>query len=271
MPTLHMLITDFPILSAAAVVALLQSISTAITYNFPEIFPIEWADIFSLVIASLLTIIYYHHSAQTSRQFCLLLCVLGWAFRLSVFLASRIRKGFHDKRLDTFRGSKAGAKRWLLAQSLWISVTLLPVWIGMAPHASDTRWNVLDFVILTGYMVGLVIETVADAQKAAFLEVNSQRETRERRVACDIGLFRYSRFPNYFGEWLVWTSLCLAGWQAGVGWTRMLLPICSWFVLNIFYRLSIPLAITAVRKRATDEQFKDWCKTSLFVPMRRKN
>lgn len=141
----------------------------------------------------------------------------------------------------------------------------------MSPRAAETRWNGLDVLGLAGYVVGWAIETVADEQKAVFLQMNRGQNAKERKIACDIGLFRYSRFANYFGEWLIWTALCLVGWQAGVGWTRMFLPVCSWFVLSIFYRLSIPLAIESVRKRATDAQFKEWCKTSLFVPMPPRN
>lgn len=264
-------ITRYPLLTATTIVTLLQSTFATLTYSFPRILPIEWADVYSLFIASLLTILYYNHSAQTTRQRCLLICVLGWALRLALFLSSRIRNGFHDKRLDTFRDSKKGAKRWFFAQTLWVSITLLPVWIGMSPQAVETRWNGLDVLGLAGYVTGLAIETVADGQKAAFLEMNRRRRAEERGIACDVGLFRYSRFANYFGEWVIWTALCLVGWQAGMGWMRIFLPFCSWFVLTIFYRLSIPVAIKNVRKRATDEQFKEWCKTSLFVPKPRRN
>ena len=52
------------------------------------------------------------------------------------------------------------------------------------------------------WLVGLVVEAVADSQKAAF---RARDENRGRFVAS--GLWRYSRHPNYFGEMLVWWGL----------------------------------------------------------------
>lgn len=51
-----------------------------------------------------------------------------------------------------------------------------------------------------------VFESVADLQKARFAD--RTRRDGVRRT-CDIGLWRYSRHPNYFGQWMQWSSLIL--------------------------------------------------------------
>ena len=45
-------------------------------------------------------------------------------------------------------------------------------------------------------------ETIADAQLARF-----KRDDHKGRV-CDVGLWSWSRHPNYFFEWCVWIGLC---------------------------------------------------------------
>lgn len=256
-------ITRFPLLTALAVTAAAQVLFSIAAHAFLSA---EWCDVLSLALAGALTRLYYLQSAQTQRQRLILACVTAWALRLGFFLAARTLHGFHDKRLDPMR-SAAGARRWIAAQTAWVYLTLLPVWVGMTPKSADTALNGLDAFALAAYAGGLGIESVADAQKRGFLEHNCALPPDRKKAACDVGLFKYSRFPHYFGEWLLWTAITLLAWQAGAGWTRILLPICPWFVLKIFYSLSIPIAIKAVKGRATQEEFEAWRSISLFVPM----
>jgi steroid 5-alpha reductase family enzyme len=53
--------------------------------------------------------------------------------------------------------------------------------------------------------LALLLESLADLQKARFVRACKVRGERNR--VCDIGLWRYSRHPNYFGEWMVWNGL----------------------------------------------------------------
>lgn len=48
-------------------------------------------------------------------------------------------------------------------------------------------------------------ESLADQQKLSFLVAKAK--AKERNVVCNVGLWKYSRHPNYFGEWMVWNSL----------------------------------------------------------------
>lgn len=257
-------VVRFPVTTAATTVCLSQAVSSALSFFLPQIVSLEWLDVYSLAVSAFLSSLYYVHSAQTPRQTLMWICTLLWSIRLGGFLAGRILSGFHDKRLDSFRQSSTGSKKWWFAQTIWISMTFLPVWIGMSATSKQEGWGMFDFIGFSSYAIGFVCETVADMQKSAYMK---REKHNPKRVACNVGLFKCSRFPNYFGEWLLWTGLSIVAWEAGDGWIRILLPSCSWFVLSIFYRLSIPLAIKAVRKRATEKQFQEWCQISLFVPM----
>jgi steroid 5-alpha reductase family enzyme len=94
----------------------------------------------------------------------------------------------------------------VLAQGLAnASLLSLPAFIIAANSASSlSPIEILGFAVACG---ALVFESVADFQKVAFLS-KAQAEGQRNRV-CDVGLWRYSRHPNYFGEWMVWNGLVL--------------------------------------------------------------
>ncbi|CDF35176.1 unnamed protein product [Chondrus crispus] len=263
-------ISQYPLAFAACAVSLLEIPPTLLSHYAPSSFPIEYADVYSTILALLLTVLYYISSAQTARQSFLCLAVSIWAIRLSTFLGSRVKAGFRDSRLDIFRGSIKRAARWGFAQALWVFLTLVPVWIGMSSSARMSSLSAVDIAAMGLCAIGLVIEVLADVQKTAFLKFNKAQPEAARKLACDVGLFKYSRFPNYFGEWLFWTSLCLLTWQGSEGLVKMLLPVSSWFVSKVFFLFSIPIAVTAIKRRATEGQFAEWCEISIFVPLPRR-
>ena len=76
--------------------------------------------------------------------------------------------------------------------------------IAANPASSVSPVEILGFAVAFG---ALVFESVADFQKAAFISKSKAEGLRNR--VCDVGLWRYSRHPNYFGEWMVWNGLIL--------------------------------------------------------------
>lgn len=56
------------------------------------------------------------------------------------------------------------------------------------------------------------METSADSQKMAFIV--KKAKAKVKGAVCNIGWWRYSRHPNYFGEWMIWNSLCLFASQS---------------------------------------------------------
>ncbi|GLY51483.1 DUF1295 domain-containing protein [Lentzea sp. NBRC 102530] len=67
------------------------------------------------------------------------------------------------------------------------------------PQRPLSFWSVL---ALTLWVASFVLESVADKQKQQFA-------ARGSRGTCDTGLWRYSRHPNYFFQWMQWNALVL--------------------------------------------------------------
>ena len=84
-----------------------------------------------------------------------------------------------------------------------MSVLALPGFLlAINPQAQITGWELAGIAL---WCLAYLLESVADTQKLLFI-----KRTSDKLAVCDIGLWRYSRHPNYFAEWLVWTALVIA-------------------------------------------------------------
>ena len=118
-------------------------------------------------------------------------------------------------------------------------------------------------------VIGLLIEVTADNQKTAF---NSKPENQGRWI--DVGLWSYSQHPNYFGEIVLWTGICLSGIGSyqGSQWLALLSPL---FVFLLLTRISgIPfLRVRGEAKWGQNPEYVAYREnTSVLVPwFKRKN
>ena len=86
------------------------------------------------------------------------------------------------------------------------SFLALPIFI-IASNNSPT-FSMFELAGLVIWLLAFAMETVADMQKLNFLQ-KMKKEGKQRQV-CDVGLWRYTRHPNYFAEWMVWNGLVIA-------------------------------------------------------------
>jgi steroid 5-alpha reductase family enzyme len=157
----------------------------------------------------------------------------------------------------------------ILAQGVAnISVLALPGFI-IATNASTTItiWEIIGISI---WAVAYILESVADTQKLLFISKNA-------KGVCNIGLWRYSRHPNYFSEWLVWTGLVVAAvpsWlslkstEAFATWIVLGLgAMCASMMLYItlvYLTGAKPAEYYSVRKRPEYKKYQE--KTNIFFP-----
>ena len=149
------------------------------------------------------------------QQRSLLLPVLTtiWGMRLSLFLAWRNWGLPEDFRYRSMR-DKHGARFWLVSLLTVFVLQGLVMWIvslplqtsGAMTHGSNTL--VVIGVLL--WLIGIVFEGVGDWQLARFRSVASHKGSVLNR-----GLWRYTRHPNYFGDFCVWWGLFIVCLQHG--------------------------------------------------------
>jgi len=151
----------------------------------------------------------------------LILGVLGglWGARLAAHLWSRVRGEPEDGRYRNLRAHWRGSQwkffLFFQFQALLIVLFSLP-FLAVARNPREARaWMPIGVAI---WLVSVIGEWIADSQLARF---RADRANHGR--TCRDGLWRYSRHPNYFFEWLHWfTYVCLAvgspaAWLAWAG------------------------------------------------------
>jgi steroid 5-alpha reductase family enzyme len=86
------------------------------------------------------------------------------------------------------------------------SFLAMPAFI-IASNPADSI-SVFEIIGLLVWLGAFVLESVADLQKLAFLK--AMKKVGKRNQVCNVGLWKYSRHPNYFAEWMVWNGLIIA-------------------------------------------------------------
>ena len=125
------------------------------------------------------------------------------------------------------------------------------------------------------WLASFIMESVADVQKLKFLR--DMKKSGERNAVCNIGLWQYSRHPNYFAEWMVWNALVIVSipsWLQlypnisviifvllGAG---LLMTSRVMYVTLVTYTGAIPAEYYSVQKRPA---YKDYQQTTnMFFP-----
>lgn len=155
--------------------------------------------------------------------------VIAWSARLCVYLTRRNRGRPEDRR---YRAIRERNQPHYELKSLVIVFTLQAflAWIIALPILpvlkSGAPWGWLDTLGTAVFLFGLGFEAVADAQMARFRAAPA----RSGEVL-DQGLWRYSRHPNYFGEFVLWWGFYLLALGAGAPVWIVVSPLLITFLL----------------------------------------
>jgi steroid 5-alpha reductase family enzyme len=188
--------------------------------------------------------------------------VMVWALRLSLFLFRRIAKAGKDDRFDQI---KTKPLRFLMAwtiQGLWVLLTAAAA-LAVITGGVREPLGVIGIVGIFVWAAGMLIEIVADRQKSSF-KANPDNSGR----FINVGLWAWSRHPNYFGEIVLWTGMAiialpvLQGWQ----WATLISPV---FVAFLLIKISgIPLLEAKADERwGGDDDYEEYKRqTPVLVP-----
>ncbi|KNC56164.1 uncharacterized protein AMSG_02181 [Thecamonas trahens ATCC 50062] len=193
--------------------------AVAYTCQFDKITDLLGATNFLLLQLMLLFI----NASYSTRQVVTAILISAWALRLSGYLFLRILTIGEDKRFEDRRDFLPFLGFWTF-QAIWVFVVSLPATFIAGIDDSDVSVKWWDAVAWIAFVIGLVIEAVADQQKFAF-----RNNSANKGKFCDVGLWSISRHPNYFGEILLWWAMFASGasvYHVSPGtWSAVLSPI----------------------------------------------
>lgn len=87
------------------------------------------------------------------------------------------------------------------------NVTILAIPALLTTGNTAEPFAIASVIGVALWVIFYVFESVADLQKARFGALSVKAGERSR--TCNVGLWHYSRHPNYFGQWMQWNALIL--------------------------------------------------------------
>ena len=187
----------------------------------------------------------------------------SWGARLTVYLLyDRVLGKPEDGRYAELRRSwsdRAGARFFWLFQAQAAAAVFFSVPALLASVNPEPMLSSVELAACGLWIVAFAGETTADRQLVRF-----KKHRENRGYTCRVGLWRYSRHPNYFFEWLTWIAYALFGSASPWGWLAFACPAAMLFLLC---KLTGIPATEAQAIRSRGDEYREYQRTtSAFVP-----
>ena len=260
LPYLHLALWAWAAVSAVMFILWLISLQT---HNASIVDP-GWT--FGLLICALIYALAGH--GYGVRKALLVFMTGVWACRLGLYLFfARIWQQPEEGRYQQLRKewkSNINFKFLLFFEFQALLDVVLSVPFLVAALNPPPELSFLEIAGLATWAVAMVGEAIADTQLNRF-----KKNPANKGKTCQVGLWNYSRHPNYFFEWLIWVAWFLFALGSPYGWFAVICPLLMLYFL--FKVTGIP-ATEAQALRSRGEDYRRYQQTtSVFVPWFKKS
>ncbi len=206
------------------------------------------------------------NSPPDNRSLLLPVLTTIWGLRLSLYLASRNHGRPEDFRYRAMRDHH-GDRFWRVSLLTVFTLQGSVMWVvGLPIQASECSppesWWLVSVGLLM-WLIGLLFETVGDWQLAKF-----RANPKNQGTVLDRGLWRYTRHPNYFGDFCVWWGVFAIAVGCGAAIASVVGPVLMSILLTKVSGVGL-LEKTLVDSRPG---YTDYVRrTSSFFPLPRRN
>ena len=186
-----------------------------------------------------------------------------WGLRLAIYLLlTRVIGHAEEGRYVQLRrewGGNLPLKFLLFFQFQALLCILFSAPFLLAAINRQPQLSAFEYAGSALWLVAWIGELVADLQLQSF-----KSNQAHRGATCRVGLWRYSRHPNYFFEWLIWVAFALFAMGSPYGYLTVFAPMLMLFLL--FRVTGIP-ATEAQALRSKGADYEEYQRTtSAFVP-----
>ncbi len=170
-----------------------------------------------MILAAGLCFLYFGDTILAERGTLVLILLSVWSIRLAAHITWRNWGQPEDTRYQAIRENNQPYFEWkslyivFLLQAMLAVIVALPL---MSIFTSSNAINIIDLLAFTLWLIGMSFEAISDLQLARF-----KSSADNRGKVLNTGLWRYSRHPNYFGEFCIWWAFFLFAAASGYWWS----------------------------------------------------
>lgn len=207
----------------------------------------------------LAVVVAYLHNDSSTKNLLLLGAVVIWGLRLASYILIRSWGKGEDPRYTKFReewkphSNLQAYFKVFLFQGVLMGVVTLPATVGMSQNSEMTLINYIGVLI---WILGFSLEVYADYYLNWWKSVPSHKGQ-----ICKTGPWTLCRFPNYFGEVLLWYGVFLIGFSLSSSWSIIGAIVINLLILKV---TGVPLLEEKYLKRQDYREYSS--KVPRFIP-----
>jgi steroid 5-alpha reductase family enzyme len=249
------------LITGAALLAL-QGVTFAVALKAGKHSVVDTAWGIGIALAAVASFVTSLGHGDPGRRALLLAASLLWGARLAAYVGWRNHGKPEDPRYRDLLGKARGNRNLyalrtiylLQAAILWLAT--VPVQVGMLERAPVGPLAVLGVIL---FATGFFFESVGDWQLARF-----KADPAHKNQIMDRGLWRYTRHPNYFGDFCMWWGLFLISLGSWTELPAIVGPLLMTYILT----RGTGASMTDRRMAASRPQYADYiARTSGFIPL----
>ncbi len=204
---------------------------------------------------------FYKYAELSDRQVLITLLVLLWGLRLSAYILLRNWGKGEDFRYKQMRDSWGDMHQIraffniFLIQTVIMMIVAIPVVLVNTDYSRPASF--FDYFGLGLWCFGFIFETMADYQKYSF-----RKNPENRDKVLNVGLWAYSRHPNYFGETLMWWGIYFIAFSTPLCYLAVISPLTM--TIMLLFVSGVPLLEKKLMENPEYIIYME--KTPMFIP-----
>jgi steroid 5-alpha reductase family enzyme len=211
------------------------------------------------ILVAILT--FFWGAGFAARHILVTVLIFLWGTRLATHIAIRNKGRGEDFRYAKWRKDWG---KWFLIRSFFqiymlqgFLLLIIAYPVMLINHSEEQGITFLDILGLIIWLYGFFFEAVGDYQLLKF-----KRKAENKGKIMTLGLWKYTRHPNYFGETAMWWGIFLIALSVRNGWTAIVSPLVISFLL-----LKVSGISMLEKKYMGNKEFEEYAKrTSAFFP-----
>jgi steroid 5-alpha reductase family enzyme len=227
MPDLSALLVNLAATLAAAIVVVLIAFTIGVAGGKHRIIDVFWG--IGFMVVGLVGLVLSSGHGDDVRRWLVAGLTAVWGLRLGVHIGLRGRGEPEDPRYERML-SRAPGNRALYALRQVYLLQGVSLWfiswpVQVAQYDPDPL-TVISYLGVIIFAIGLFFESVGDLQLTRF-----KADPANKGKVLNIGLWRYTRHPNYFGDACVWWGLWLLAADSWLGLITVICPLAMTYLL----------------------------------------